>query len=448
VPGIFISHAAADEKLADEFVDKIIRLGCNVPSELIFYSSGADTGVPVGENLNSYVRKKAKGAKLVVALITPAFQSSPFCIAELGAAWNRAGSLFPLHAPQLERADLGGVLRGLAIREMTDETALDELHGRISDTVGEATKTVTWGKYKRGWLNAADDLLPLETPKTRGLPGRLSRLDPGSDTWGQLFEGFVDAALYTADDSVGRQEIIKAIDARTIIPNRYLYSSDAGADNWVRLCEDPEYRLHRESVDYWSSEAGQELTATIKQKLDRTDFDYVSLGPGDGHKDAVLVECWLESDSDLFYYPYDVSLPLVSRAISTVRTKTGSATESGLHIKAVLADFKHLNTVSEVFGYRRSPNVVGLLGNSLGNLKGELGFLRDLRQQMSFDDLLILEVRLKSGKGRLPESATPQALHFDFGPLEHYLGLTFDEAKMTSSKRHGISPDRAPSATA
>ena len=436
--GIFISHAAADRELADEFVDKIVRLGCDVPRESIFYSSGADTGVPSGEDLNSYVRAQARDAKLVVALLTPIFQSRPFCIAELGSAWSRVGNLFPLAAPQLERTDLDGVLAGMTVREMTDESALDELHERISEAIGRTSKAATWGNYKRNWLKATDDLLPLEVPKADGSLIQASFGERPS-TWGKLFEGFVDAALYTADDSVARQEIIKAVEGRTLIPNRYLYSSDAGADNWVRLCEDPEYRHHRESVDFWSSSAGQDLTALIKEEIGQNDFDYVSLGPGDGQKDAALVEGWLESGSNVFYYPYDVSLPLVSRAIRTVRSDTETATDDGLHIKAVLADFKHLRTVSEVFRHRSTPNVVGLLGNSLGNLKGELRFLQELRREMSLDDLLILEVRLKSDDDQLPELATPQSLHFDFGPLEHYLGLTFDEGKMTFSTRRGIS---------
>jgi hypothetical protein len=58
MPGIFISHAAADKQSVDTFVDNIVRLGCGVPAESIFYSSGPDTGVPSGSDLNTYVREK------------------------------------------------------------------------------------------------------------------------------------------------------------------------------------------------------------------------------------------------------------------------------------------------------------------------------------------------------------------------------------------------------
>lgn len=442
MPGIFISHAARDKPLADAFVDNIVRLGSGAPKEQVFYSSGPDTGVPTGSNLNEYLREKVTNVGLVIALITPTFKDRPFCIAELSVAWSRVGSLFPLTMPGTKPDDLDGVLSGLLVRSMTDEAALDELHDRICRETEADVEAATWGHYKETWLTSSKSLVKkiAKPTKTKSRPLRKSKPSKnelGVHHWGQLFDSFVDAALYTADDTVGREEIEKAIDRRTLIPSRYLYSSDSGADNWVRLCRDPMYRHHRESVDYWAGNAGKKMAALIKDRLGREDFDYISLGSGDGEKDADLIATWLKSGSDLLYYPYDISLPLVSRAIRTVVKKApASAKKERLHIKSVLADFHHIGTVSEVFKHRNSPNVVALLGNSLGNLEHDLGFLRDLRGQLSVDDLLVLEVRLKSTEKkekRLPELASSQSLRFDFGPLEYYFGLTFNEKKMSTT---------------
>ena len=102
MPNLFVSHSARDRAAVSTFVDTIIKLGCGLSDNPIFYSSGAATGVPIGKDLNTYVQGQVSEADLVLAVITPAFRESNYCIAELGAAWSRAGHLFP--SPRQERA--------------------------------------------------------------------------------------------------------------------------------------------------------------------------------------------------------------------------------------------------------------------------------------------------------------------------------------------------------
>jgi TIR domain len=152
VAGVFVSHASHDKPLVDPFVDDVIRLGCEVPRQNLFYSSGEDTGVPSGEDLNSYVRKEVAEASIVVAIISPAFQSRPFCIAELGAAWSRTENLFPIAVPEMRRTDLEGVLSGMLVNHLDDSAALDELHARITAALGHTPDVRTWGRFKEKWL--------------------------------------------------------------------------------------------------------------------------------------------------------------------------------------------------------------------------------------------------------------------------------------------------------
>jgi hypothetical protein len=156
MPGVFVSHASADKALVDPFVDDIIRLGCDVPRERIFYSSGEDTGIPSGRDLNSYVRDQVSDASIVIAVISPSFQMRPFCIAELGAAWGKVDNLFPIAIPGMPRTDLEGVLDGMLVRHLDDGSALDELHSRITAAVGRGTEAATWNRFRAKWLaNAA-----------------------------------------------------------------------------------------------------------------------------------------------------------------------------------------------------------------------------------------------------------------------------------------------------
>lgn len=73
------------------------------------------------------------------------------------------------------------------------------------------------------------------------------------------------------------------------------------------------------------------------------------------------------------------------------------------------ANVNRLDAAIEMFR-QRSPNVVALLGNSLGNLEYELRLLKSVRNALSDGDLLLLEVRLNSddspclGSGHSPEN--------------------------------------------
>jgi TIR domain len=158
VSGVFVSHASADREFVDRFVDQILRLGCGLPPEMVFYSSSADTGVPSGSDLGSYVRKRLEDVSLVIAIITPTFQTRPYCVAELGAAWGRVGRLFPLLAPGVDRNDLDGVLKGMVIGFAHERAALDELHDAVENATGVRVRAATWGSHKERWMTSVDEL--------------------------------------------------------------------------------------------------------------------------------------------------------------------------------------------------------------------------------------------------------------------------------------------------
>jgi hypothetical protein len=84
-----------------------------------------------------------------------------------------------------------------------------------------------------------------------------------------------------------------------------------------------------------------------------------------------------------------------------------------------------------VFGHRSAPNVIGVFGN-LGNLYSEVKLLDMLRSTMSAEDLLLLEVRLKS-EATIDQLAAGSSLEHDFGPLEQYFGLKFSAAAVSGA---------------
>ncbi len=459
MPGLFISHASADKELVDDFVDSVVRLGFGVQERQFFYSSGR--GVPSGEDLSAFIRKKARESNLVIALITPAFTQSAYCIAELGAAWATAGALFPLLHPALTHDDLDGVLRGVAARTLNDPSALDELFDRVVAALDLEADSQQWGRYKPKWLASVEaldqlpvvagaiGLAPPAATSTSNVRASANHAGPpvntigavnnvgaavnnaGAFQWGDLFDSFVDAAMYIKDEELARTAIEGHILAGSLIPSRYHYASDSGAANWLRLCAEPTYGYHIHTTDFWADAHGREVAQLVLETLDTDVFDFVSLGPGDGQKDADIVANWMQDDADVLYYPYDVSLPLASRAVQQVCERANNLDTGKLRVKAVLADFGHFGTMRRVFSHRAAPNVIALLG-SLGNLDNDIRFLRNLKNAIGPKDLVLIEVRLQSDAREL---VTASSLEHDFGPLAYYLGLEYDAERM-SVERH------------
>ncbi|HEX7246221.1 MAG TPA: L-histidine N(alpha)-methyltransferase [Solirubrobacterales bacterium] len=163
---------------------------------------------------------------------------------------------------------------------------------------------------------------------------------------------------------------------------------------------------------------------------------YVSFGPGTGQKDGALLGHWLEAGAEITYYPFDASMPLLTRAIRCVLDEIPEATRDRLYIKAVAADFNHAKTVDMVFRQRSSPNVVAVLGNSLACQDDELALLRLIGDRMTPDDLLVLEAPLWSDGDVRALSDSSAGSAFYFGPLAS-LGVPFESAKMSvSTTRH------------
>jgi hypothetical protein len=148
-PRVFVSHASADGKYVKSFVEDILLRGAELRSADVFYSSAADMGVKSGEHLMERVRAEAGGSELIVAMVTPMYQTRPVCVAELGAAWAR-GVLFPVLAPGMSRSELEGVLPGLLIKPADDESVLDELADRIRD-LGFRFSLASFGEGKANW---------------------------------------------------------------------------------------------------------------------------------------------------------------------------------------------------------------------------------------------------------------------------------------------------------
>lgn len=265
-------------------------------------------------------------------------------------------------------------------------------------------------------------------------------------TRGEFYEGIVDASIYVGmDDLLGRVDhrLRELLNTGQPIPTYFMYLTHRGYLNWVARTEDPQYAYHRAGLELCEAMAG-EIAAAVLAAAGAADVDYVSLGPGTGAKDRALLQglsaAAAPAGGTLYYYPYDINPAMIVHAIQTV---LGGELATRVLVKGIIAPFDSIGLFSHVYKDRAAPNVLALLGNTLGNLSDDYGFLETLvASGMSSGDLLLLEVRchVDEDAGAAPGMGEETKKRLNFGPLE-ILGASYDEHRdlITVRREHSRS---------
>ena len=128
---LFISHAAQDKPLVKEFV-KLLEGGIGVPAADIFCSSLKGQGIEPGADFKKSIHRHLEYAECAIALLTPNFYGSAFCMCELGAIWIKAKNFIPILVSPLSFADLKAVLVGMESLRISDDADLDNLRDEVA----------------------------------------------------------------------------------------------------------------------------------------------------------------------------------------------------------------------------------------------------------------------------------------------------------------------------
>ncbi len=257
---------------------------------------------------------------------------------------------------------------------------------------------------------------------------------------GEVYEGIIDATIYLGMDTVlGRVDhhLRELLNARLPIPTYYAYLTHHGYLNWVRLTQDHRYSYYRASVDLCEAKSN-EIAQAIFAAVGHEQIDFVGLGPGTGAKDRALIHSLLAAaepvDGSLFYYPYDINPAMIVHAIQTVLS---GDLASKVSVKGIIAPFDSLGLFSPVYKDRAGPNVLALLGNTLGNMSDDCGFLETLYASMWSGDVLLLEVRchVDEQAGHAPGIGEEAKKRFNFGPLEDLGAVYEDHRDLISIRR-------------
>lgn len=236
---IFISHAKADKDIADALVD-LLKTGADVRTAQIFCTSLEGYGVPEGEDFVEYIRKQIESPVLVVAVISPAYYESTFCVCELGAAWAMQHSLFPVVVPPLTYGELQGVISKTQGGYINEGAKIDNLRDRVLTVLGIApVATALWNDKRDQFLVKMDELLADRPP--------LKKV-PASDL--EALKGKYKAALKKLKDAEGEVVQVQAqLEAVSALKDRaevakILVGGDESAE-YEHLLEDAKTKVRR-----------------------------------------------------------------------------------------------------------------------------------------------------------------------------------------------------------
>lgn len=106
---IFISHSSKDIKFVESFVENILRLGLDIPSERIFCSSMEGHGIKSGQYIPDRLRQEIQLTSIALLFISKHYKSSEVCLNEVGAAWAtlQKENVIPILLPSVDFKELG-----------------------------------------------------------------------------------------------------------------------------------------------------------------------------------------------------------------------------------------------------------------------------------------------------------------------------------------------------
>lgn len=158
---------------------------------------------------------------------------------------------------------------------------------------------------------------------------------------------------------------------------------------WAAVCRDPLGAPPRRSIETFA-----ERWLALRGTAPEGPCHYVSLGPGDGRKDGVLLADLSTANPDVCYLPVDTSEELLHLAVRGLVRRLGLPTD---RVMSLPWDFSLQETAAalrrlldELFG--RTPVLFSLLGNTITHFDDDTAVLSRVASLLRPGDRLLLEV--------------------------------------------------------
>lgn len=148
--------------------------------------------------------------------------------------------------------------------------------------------------------------------------------------------------------------------------------------------------------EYYLTDCEFEILSTYKSKLaelfskENSTFSLFELGAGDGKKTKILLKYLTENNYNFDYRPIDISLNALTQLKSSINQEIPLVTVNPI-------EGTYFETLKNIKDEQQNKKVILFLGSNIGNLLHEnaIDFLRQLRESMHKEDLLLMGMDLK-----------------------------------------------------
>lgn len=202
------------------------------------------------------------------------------------------------------------------------------------------------------------------------------------------------------------------------LPERFFYWFPLSVQAWLDICSAGAYKNFTRSFQLISDNAKK-----IAERINSPKIEVISLGAGQGDKDAMILKELAETGTQVRYSPVDASQSLLEMACSEAE-RLGVDCRG---IKADITDPEHLDIVFK--NEKRSiPRLVLLIGNTLGAFDPP-NYLKILLEHLSPRDHLLIDGEFHQAKTTMAGYDNPLNRRFAFGPL-HGIGIKESDGEL------------------
>jgi len=145
------------------------------------------------------------------------------------------------------------------------------------------------------------------------------------------------------------------------LPSKYFYDNK-GSDLFQKITREVDYYLTSKEYLILEKESA-EITQIIKKSGVGDMIDIIELGVGDGHKSKLIIESFLSANTQVNYYPIDIS----DQAMILLRNNLSDSPR--LSVQGIVADY--FMGLSHIRSSSKNPKLILFLGSNIGNFDAQ-----------------------------------------------------------------------------